>query len=189
MFKKMVAVVLLLSVTGIVLGQETQEKKRQIKSDTWILDVNLGATHFTSNEPTFSNLKDNVNVGLDLGVTYTFKSNLYASLGGTFSLLEDGPFDLWDNPLTYYSFNADIGYKFDTGGLSQPYLAVGGSFIGAPNTIDGSSGTFSVNLTGGFLFWLRDSNWGITIQNTYRYVDNTDMVPHNRFTFGVRYRL
>jgi hypothetical protein len=167
-----------------------QKQDMKIKSDAWTADINFGATKLSERNPTYTNLQDNVNVGFDVGITKTFSNNIYLSSGVTFSFLKDAPWGFWENPLNYFSVNADLGYKFDLDGkLTEPYLAIGGSYISAPNTIANSSSTFSLNFTGGFIFWLRNSNYGLVIQNTFKNVNDENMVPHNRFTVGVRYRL
>lgn len=154
MIKRTLIVLLLLTVGSNAMAQQDKQSNT-VKEDTWTLDIGFGSTRLFKNEPTHTNLQDNIMVGVDLGVSYTFSSGLYGAVSTTFNTFKQGPFDLWENPLQYFSLNLDLGYKFDTGGLTEPYLAVGTSFIGAPNTIDGSSSSFSVNLTGGFLFWLR----------------------------------
>jgi len=161
------------------------EDKQKVNS--WALHLNLGAIRLFKNQPTYSNLQDNINVGLDVGITRTFTNNFFLSSSFTFSIIKDA--GLWENPLTYYSANLTAGYKFETNGLTEPYLSIGTSFIGAPNTIDNSSSSFSFNLTAGCIFWLRDSNYGITMDATYKSVSNENMVSHSRISVGVAYKI
>ncbi|MFY0602725.1 MAG: outer membrane beta-barrel protein [Flavobacteriaceae bacterium] len=188
--RKLISIILIVAWVSNTTAQKSKhQNSKKVKKDTWTIDVDFGATKLSEDEPTYSLLKDNVNVGFNVGATRTFENNLFVSAGVTFSVLKNGPFDLWENPMDYFSVNADVGYKFKSDALTEPYLAIGTSFISAVNTIPNAESSFSINFTGGFIFWLRDSNYGIVIQNTYKSVSSDYMVSHNRVTLGVRYRL
>ena len=66
---------------------------------------------------------------------------------------------------------------------------MGVSHISAPNTISDSSSSISLNFTGGFIFWTKNNNLGLTIQNTYKSVSDENMLSHNRISVGVKYKL
>lgn len=147
--------------------------------------ADFGSTKFNNTAST--DVGDNINVGLSLGVTRVFENNLYVSSGVTFSTFKSTEF--WVNSLDYFSVNANVGYQFNTGRLTVPYLALGTSFIKAVDAIPNASNSFSFNVTGGFVFWLKDSKYGLTMQNTYKFASSDSMVSHNQITFGVAYKL
>lgn len=176
---------LLLGLVAIAQEKASSNNKQDVKEHKWEIIASFGSIHYENT--TNVNVQDNINIGLTLGLARQFSNNFFVDGGVTFSTLKD--VGLWENPLNYLSVNANVGYKIQTGGLSEAYIAGGGSFINAINTIPNAESSFSGNITGGFIFWLRDSNWGITIQDTYKFVSSDYMVNHNQITVGVRYKL
>lgn len=166
----------------LILLLGIQQAKAQ-NDGYWNLETRFGTITFNNAEF----IGDKTNVGLDVEVARTFTNRVFVASSITFSTLRSTT--LWENPLEYFSANLDLGYKFDTGGLSDVYIAAGGSYISAANTVPNSESTFSFNLTAGAIFWLRDSKLGISIRNTYKTVSNAFMRPHNRFAIGMAYKL
>ncbi len=173
------------ALVTVVFGTTVFAQKSEVNSDKWMLKFDFGATKFNNTATT--HVGDFVNVGIGLEAIRTFENNVFVSAGATISVLKKT--SLWENPLEYRSFNADVGYRFSREHIVQPYVSVGASYITKANTLPNAEGTFSVNFTGGLLLWIHDSNFGINLQNTYKTVSNENMVPHNRFTLGVTYRL
>lgn len=155
------------------------------KDSKWDVSATLGATKLYNNSTL--NTGDNVNVGLSLEATRLFDNHLFVSAGTTFSTLKST--FLWDNPLNYFSIDLYGGYRFDSTGLTDYSLAVGTSYISAPYTVLNGSGSFSLNFSGGFIFWLRDSNYGIILRNTYKASMDDNFVSHNRFSMGLAYKI
>lgn len=166
----------------------TQDSLPKHHKEKWVLLVDYGTIRLQEKEPTFSKLKEKTLVGFDIGVTRNFKNNLYLSSSITFSVFKEVP-DFYRNEFNYFSANLDLGYKFKSKSLTEPYFAIGTSLINAPATIADSNSSFSLNFTGGVIFWLRNPNYGLVIENTYKSVSTKDMVPHNRFTLGIRYKI
>lgn len=151
----------------------------------WEVATELGATKLYNNSTL--NTGDNVNVGLSLEAKRLFGNNLFVSAGTTFSTLKNT--FLWDNPLNYFSIDLYSGYRFNSNGLTNYSLAIGTSYISAPNTVPNGSSSFSLNFSGGFIFWLRDSNYGIILRNTYKAAMDDNYVSHNRLSVGLAYKL
>jgi hypothetical protein len=151
----------------------------------WNISTTLGSIQFFNTSEL--NVRDRVNVGLSLEATRVFDNNLFVSAGTTFSTLKN--IFLWENTLNYFSIDLYGGYVFKFDGLSEFTLATGTSFISAPNTIPDGNSSFSFNVSGGFIFWLNDSNFGIIIRNTYKSAIANNFVSHNRFSLGLAYKL
>ena len=155
----------------------------------WEASLGLGTIKFQNTESV--NVKDNINVGITLEVLKEFENKMYVSSGITFSTLSEAG-NLWSNPLKYFSANADVGFRFNSITFRKPYMipyvSIGTSYINAANTIPDSNASMSLNFTGGVIFWLNDSNWGLTVQNTYKVVESDFMVSHNQFTLGASYK-
>jgi len=170
-----------------------QFSNRNSSEGKWQVDMNFGSTKLYNT--TSLNVGDNINVGLDLGVTREFANNIYASVSLTSSTIKKAG-ELWENPLTYFSSNFSAGYVFNDLKTDRfghqfitPFFGVGTSFISAPNTIENSESSNSINFTVGAIIWLRDSNLGFVLKDTYKEVNNNFMVSHNRITLGLKYNL
>ena len=169
--------------------------KKAFSSDHLSVDVHFGFTNFFNDDLIYNYLRENINFGGDMSVTKTFDSQLYVSSGISFSIIDDGVFDLWKNTLNYFSVNADIGYRFKYHRIIEPYVAIGGSYI--LTTLDAlppfsslsmDIKTYSINLTTGTVFWLGRSNYGIVVQNIIKIVNDDNLVSHNRFVLGFKYK-
>ncbi|MCI2228270.1 hypothetical protein MC378_03755 [Polaribacter sp. MSW13] len=126
---------------------------------------------------------DRVNVGLSIGVARTFESNLFASTSVAFSVGKET--GLWDNPIDYLSVNLEGGYKFKTGTFFVPFLAIGGSYINAPNTIANSKSSIAITPSAGFNMWFKNSSYGFTTKFGYKLVSNDYMETHKYLTIGI----
>lgn len=188
--KKTIITVGVLFLSFVAFAQNTDKdngKDTNLNKDhKWEVIASFGSIKF--NNTSTVDVKDNINVGLTLGLARQFQNNLFVDAGATFSSGKELE-NLFENVINYFSVNANVGYKIQTGGLSEAYIAGGGSFINAINTLPNAESSFSGNITGGFIFWLRDSKWGVTIQDTYKFVNSDYMVSHNQITIGVRYKL
>ncbi|PQJ81934.1 hypothetical protein [Polaribacter glomeratus] len=176
-------------------SKEAVQESIQTNAGTWQIDLGFGTTKLY-NTPKLSVI-DNIIVGLNLGVTRQFSTNFYTAAGITFSTLKNAG-GLWENYLNYFSANLSGGYVFNNLDVGEqgyqfatPFLGIGTSFISAPNTIKSSSTTMSANFTGGVIFWFRESNFGLVMQDTYKMLpdNSSSMVSHNQFTIGLKYKL
>lgn len=169
--------------------------KKSFSNDDLSVDVHFGFTNFFNDDIIYNSLKDNINFGGDVSVTKTFDSQFYVSSGFTFSIIDDGVFDLWKNTLNYFSVNADVGYRFKYYRIIEPYAAIGGSYILTSldelppfSTLSKDIKTYSINLTTGTVIWLGRSNYGIVVQNIIKIVNDKNLVSHNRFVLGFKYK-
>ncbi len=159
--------------------------QRFASENEWNISTTFGATKlFNTSE---LNVGDNVNAGLSLEVTRVFDTNFFVSAGTTFSALNST--FLYDNPLNYFSMDLYGGYKIDSEGLTDYSLAIGTSFISAPNTVPNGNSSFSLNFSAGATFWLNHSDYGIIVRNTYKAALGDNFVSHNRFSLGLAYKL
>lgn len=156
----------------------------------WEVAAMFGSINFDNTATV--HVQDNINIGFTLEAARKFKNNLFLNAGISFSSGKELG-ELYENPLTYFSANANVGFRFRSVDIPKPFVvpfvAVGGSFINAANTLPDAESSFSANFTGGFIFWLNQSNLGLTIQDTYKVVDSDYMVSHNQILVGVRYKL
>ncbi len=159
-----------------------------VNAGRWEVSGAFGSIHFDNTATV--HVQDNINVGLTFAVARKFANNFYTSAGVAFSTVTDA--GLWENPLHYFSGNVDIGYRFRSKNIPKPfmvpYIAIGTSYIKAANTLPNAESNFSGNITGGFIFWLNNSHWGLTLQDTYKFVNSTSMVSHNQITIGAAYK-
>lgn len=156
----------------------------------WTIDATFGVIAgwdeqaYTDNNILYTEkIGDQVNVGLTIGATKTFESNFYASTSVAFSVAKET--GLWDNPLNYLAINLDGGYKFKTGTFFVPFLALGGSYINAPNTIANSNSSIAFTPSAGFNMWFKNSSLGFTTKFGYRLVSNEFMETHKYLTVGL----
>ena len=202
--KKIVFFISVLFFTTSVFSQtyspsrsmKSAKARKALSGDSFSADINFGFTNFFEDDLIYDVLRDNINFGVDIGVTKTFDSQFYVSGGLTFSILDDGVFDIWENTLNYFSFNADVGYTFKYHEIIEPYVAVGGSYVSTVLDNDFSPGvpdvinTYSINLVTGSVFWMgKSKNYGILVQHTFKLVNDEDMVSHNRFVTGIRFKI
>mgnify|MGYP005996482761 FL=1 len=156
----------------------------------WEIGALFGSINFDNTATV--NVQDNINVGFTVEATRKFENNLFLNAGVSFSSGKELG-ELYENPLTYFSANADVGYRFKLKEITKPfmvpYIAVGGSYINAANTLPNAESSYSLNTTVGFIWWLNQSNWGLTIRDTYKFVNSDYMVNHNQILVGVRYKL
>ena len=169
--------------------------KNRFSNSEISLDVNFGITNLFDKDLIYSLLKDNNMFGVDIGATKTFDNQFYVSSGFTIGIIDDGLFGLWTNDLSYFSINADVGYRFKSDPTIEPYVAVGGSFISTTldevppfSSISRDNNTFSLNLVTGSVFWIGKSNYGVVVQHTLKVLNDDYMVSHNRMVVGIKYR-
>lgn len=169
----------------IIFAQSSEKDTYKGHKGNWEVAGTIYSINFDNTATV--NVQDNINIGLQVGVVRNFKNNLFLGASINTSTIKNA--GLWENPVNYLSFNLQGGIKIPTGGLTEGILAVGSSYISAINTLPNAKSSFSGNITGGFIFWLRNSNWGLTLQDTYKFVNSDYMVNHNQILVGIRYKL
>jgi len=179
--KKIVILALLLSISLVSNSQNKQSK--------WTVGVSGSFVSF--GEDGLTSIGERFNIQLPkLNVSRYVYSGLIADAGITFGAISevDGFFG---NAFDYFSLDGNIRYDFN---LSEenlvPYVAIGGSIIGAPSTIPGSKATPTVNFTFGTTFWITH-HWGINAQATYKYSSEEyeSMRSHSQISAGLVYSL
>ena len=179
----------MITVCALFLGLVAIAQNAE-RDHKWELAALFGSINFDNTATV--NVQDNINVGFTLEGTRKFENNLFLNAGVSFSSGKELG-ELYENPLTYFSVNADVGYRFRLVEIPKPfmvpYVAVGASYINAANTLPNAESSYSINATLGFIFWLNQSNWGLTIRDTYKFVNSDYMVNHNQILVGVRYKL
>lgn len=149
----------------------------------WAADATFGIIATWSKEADIERLKEGTNVGVTLGVSRTFESNLFTSASVSFSVAEST--GLWENPLDYFAVNLEGGYKFKTGTLFVPFLAIGANFINAPNTIVDSKSSIAFSPSAGANFWIKNSTFGVTTKFGYKIASDDYMGSHSFLTVGI----
>ncbi|MCL7753302.1 outer membrane beta-barrel protein [Polaribacter sp. Z022] len=173
----------------LAMAQE-RERSFDLHTGNWEIAALFGSINFDNTATV--NVQDNINIGFTVEGTRKFKNNLFLNAGVSFSSGKELG-ELYENPLTYFSVNADVGYRFKLKEITKPfvvpYVAIGGSYINAANTLPNADSSYSINTTVGFIFWLNQSNFGLTIRDTYKFVESDYMVNHNQILVGLRYKL
>ncbi|MGY0406897.1 MAG: hypothetical protein ACWIPJ_00865 [Polaribacter sp.] len=189
MKKSIITLTVALFIGFFTFGQVTKKYSRE---ENWGITASFGSINFDNTNSV--NVQDNINVVVSLEVTKKFRNNMFASIGTTFSFLNEGGDrgKLWENPVDYLSIDANLGYRFINRNYPKPfvvpYIAVGTSYITKVNTIADAKSSFSTNITGGLIFWLNHSNFGLTLKDTYKFVDSNSMVSHNQIMVGLAYK-
>jgi len=137
-------------------------------------------------EDDMSNIGDNVNVGMSLAISKTFESGFFMTSGFTFSTFRDT--GLWDNPLKYLSADVEAGYKFRTSSPFEPFIALGTSYVYAPNTIEDSDGSLTFNASLGALMWFKDSRYALSGRWRYKGANSVFVPSHTQLLFGLVYK-
>ncbi|WP_435415098.1 hypothetical protein [Polaribacter aestuariivivens] len=181
---KQLSTIIVLFMSILIYAQGSDKDTYKGHKDRWEV---FGAIYSINFDNTASvNVQDNINIGLQVGVSRAFKNNFFLAAGANISTIRNA--GLWENPVDYISFNVEGGYRIQTGGLTEGVIAIGSSYINAINTLPDAESSFSANIKGGFIFWLNDSNWGLTIADTYKFVNSDFMVSHNQITVGTIYK-
>jgi len=175
-----------MSATLVVAQEKGDNKFFDPGNRYWTTDVSFGVIAGWENKDV-DKMGDQINVGLSLGLTRTFESNLFASVGASVSFLEET--ELWDNPLDYFSINIEGGYQFRTGAPIIPYVALGASYINAPNTIADSKSSLSFNPSAGLIMWFKNSKLAMTVRYGLKLASNDYMETHKQLMIGLSYRL
>jgi predicted porin len=96
----------------------------------------------------------------------------------------------YENSFNYFSFDGAIRYDFN---LSEenlvPYVAIGGSIVGAPtDVLPFSVATPTLNFSFGGTYWVMH-HWGLNVQGTYKYSQEEflSMRSHTQFSAGLVY--
>ena len=178
--KKIIAVAFLLLVIGSVSAQNKDHK--------WVLGVSGSLVNF-GDDGKNSNVNEQFNIQIPkINVArYIFKG-LILDAGVTFGVLSelDGFFS---NSFDYFSIDGNLRYDFNLSDENLvPYIAIGGSIVGAPSTIPGSKASPTTNFTFGGTFWI-SHQWGINAQATYKYSqdDIESMRSHTQLSAGIVY--
>ena len=180
--KKIVFLVLLLSISLTSKGQNSDSK--------WVLGVSGSFVSF-GEDGLNSNIKEQFNVQLPkINVSRYLFSGLSLEAGLTYGAISevDGFFG---NAFDYFSLDGAVRYDFNLSDENLvPYIAIGGSIIGAPSTISGSVATNSYNFSFGGTFWI-SHQWGLNAQATYKSVpeEYQSMISHSQLSVGVVYSI
>ena len=180
--KRILALAILVCICSTSLAQTKEQK--------WVVGVSGSFVNFGDGGAT-SNLQERFNIQVPkINVTrYLFKG-LSLEGGVTLSILDevDGFFT---NTFNYFSLDGAIRYDFN---LSEenlvPYIAIGGSIVGAPDNIQGSKATPTLNFSFGGTYWVTH-HWGLNVQGTYKYSqpDFESMRSHTQLSAGLVYSL
>lgn len=184
--KKTIITLSVLFIGFVTFAQDASKKENQFFEEGnsyWTADATFGVIAGWDAEQDVLKMGDEVNVGVTLGVARTFESNLFTAASVSFSVAEST--GLWDNPLDYLAINLEGGYKFKTSGNFVPFIALGASYINAPNTIANSKSSIAINPSAGVNLWFSKSNWGATTKFGYRVASNEFMGNHRYLTIGV----
>jgi hypothetical protein len=180
--KRFWALVLLVCICSTSLAQTKEQK--------WVIGVSGSFISFGDGGMT-SNLQERYNIQMPkINVTrYLFKG-LSIEAGATLSVVDeiDG---FYENSFNYFSLDGAIRYDFN---LSEenlvPYIAIGGSIVGAPDNVPSSNATPTMNFTFGGTYWITH-HWGLNVQGTYKYSqpDFESMRSHSQLSAGLVYSL
>jgi hypothetical protein len=149
----------------------------------WTAEASFGVIAAWDSESSAQTIGDKINVGLTLGISRTFESNWFVSTGASFSVGKEN--SLWSNPLNYFSANLEGGYQLKTETSFVPFLALGVSYINAPNTIVNSESTVTINPTAGFSWWFKNSSYGLLTKLGYKLGNKENMPSHQFLTIGL----
>ena len=156
----------------------------QSKKCKWVVGVsgsyvgfenNSLGEHYNSQFPKI-NLTRYLFSGLSFGASITI-----SGLGDVESL--------FSNHFSYNSFDGYLRYDFNLSDNNfVPYLVLGRSLIGAPETIENSEKTLTSNLAFGSTFWVTN-HWGLNGQIMYKISPEkyNSMVNHQQLTVGLVY--
>jgi len=160
----------------------------QTKEQKWVIGVSAAFTSFGDGGLT-SNLQERYNIQLPkINLTrYLFKG-LSLEAGVTLSAIDqiDG---FYGNAFNYFSIDGAIRYDFNLSDENLvPYMAIGGSIVGAPDNVDGAKATPTMNFSFGGTYWVTH-HWGLNVQGTYKYSnpDYESMRSHSQISAGLVY--
>ena len=106
------------------------------EESSWEIGALFGSINFDNTATV--NVQDNINIGFTVEATRKFENNLFLNAGVGFSSGKELG-ELYENQLTYFSANADVGYRFRSNEYPKPLMvpdvAIGGSYINAANTL------------------------------------------------------
>tara|TARA_R110002073_G_scaffold325109_1_gene503741 strand:+ start:1131 stop:1721 length:591 start_codon:yes stop_codon:yes gene_type:complete len=180
--KKVFFVLIVFFISVNVINSQNKESK-------WVVGVSGSFVSF--GDDGLNSLNERFNIQIPkLNVSRYIYPGVIADAGITFGALSkvDGFFG---NAFDYFSLDGNIRYDFN---LSEenlvPYVAIGGSIVGAPSTIQGSKATPTVNFTFGGTFWITH-HWGLNAQATYKYSpeEYQSMRSHSQISAGLVYSL
>ena len=178
--KRLLALAILLCIYGTTTAQTKDQK--------WVLGVSGSFVNF-GDAGANSILRERFNFQVPkINLTRYFFKGLSLEAGVTLSALDelDG---FYENEFSYFSLDGAIRYDFN---LSEenlvPYMAIGGSIIGAPSTINNSNATPTLNFSFGGTYWI-SHQWGLNVQGTYKYSQDEfeSMRSHTQLSAGLVY--
>ena len=177
--KRIIALAILVSIYSSAISQNQQNK--------WVIGVsgsfvNFGDSGINSIGERYNFQIPKINVARYLFAGFSLDAGVTVS--GIDEL--DGFFT---NSFNYFSVDGNLRYDFNLSDENLvPYIAIGGSIIGAPSTINGSVATNSYNFSFGGTFWVTH-RWGLNAQATYKSVpeEYQSMKTHTQLSVGVVY--
>ncbi len=180
--KRIIAIAILLCTFSTTFAQNKEHKWTVGVSGSFI---NFGDSGF--NSP----LKERYNIQAPkITVSRYMFSGFILDAGATLSFIDqvDG---FYRNAFNYFSLDGNVRYDFNLSDENLvPYMAIGGSIVGAPSTIEGSKASPTLNFSFGGTFWF-SHHWGLNAQGTYKYSpeDIQSMRSHSQFSVGLVYSL
>ena len=180
--KRIIAFAILILVCSTAISQNEQNK--------WVVGVSASFVNFGDAGMT-SNINERYNFQIPkINVSRYIFAGLSLDAGVTISGIDelDGFFT---NSFNYFSLDGNLRYDFNLSDENLvPYIAIGGSIIGAPSTISGSVATNSYNFSFGGTFWI-SHHWGLNAQATYKSVpeEYQSMRSHSQLSVGVVYSI
>ena len=178
--RRIIAAALLFCICTTSMAQNKQSK--------WTLGVSGSFINF-GDGGLGSTIGERYNIQLPkINVTRYMFAGFSLEAGATLSLLNelDG---FYGNSFNYFSIDGAIRYDFNLSDENLvPYLALGGSIVGAPSTIPNSKATPTLNFSFGGTYWI-SHKWGINLQGTYKYSQDEfeSMRSHSQLSAGVVY--
>jgi len=178
--------ILVLTLLLIVCNSATSQNKE----NKWVVGVSGSFVNFGDAGLT-NGIKERYNFQVPkINVTRYVFAGFSLDAAVTISVIDelDGFFT---NSFNYFSLDGNLRYDFNLSDENLvPYIAVGGSIIGAPSTISGSVATNSYNFSFGGTFWI-SHQWGLNAQATYKSVpeEYQSMISHSQLSVGVVYSI
>ncbi len=113
---------------------------------------------------------------LDVGLT----SSVINKVDGIFS-----------NAFNYFSLDGSVRYDFNLSNENLvPYIGLGASIVGGPETLPSSKTTATLNFLFGGTYWI-SNHWGLNAQYIYKFSpeEYESMISHTQLTAGLVYSL
>lgn len=180
--KRIVALAMLICMYSTSYAQNQEHK--------WAVGLSGSFVSFGDSGKT-SPLQEQFNFQVPrINVTRYMFGGLSLDAGVTLSVLDeiDG---FYQNAFNYFSLDGNIRYDFNLSDENLvPYIAIGGSIVGAPDNIEGAKATPTLNFSFGGTFWI-SHHWGLNVQGTYKYSSDSfeSMRSHSQLSAGIVYSI